>query len=140
MDAVVACADLVNRAGGTEFEIGWTCPHTPDEEDGHNCDRVSWWAHARWKGTRLTAENHPDPMAAAAALAVRVLDGGRCRCGRIVALQPGAPGCVWRLVGQRWEPGCDQPGVRIQSQMRGDLPAMGHALNREQRRRNRRNH
>ena len=80
--AVVASADLVNQAGGRGFQIGWTCPHVPDEEDGHNCPDVTWYAHAQWKGSRLTVEGHPDPGAAATALAVRVLDGGRCRVAR----------------------------------------------------------
>ena len=136
--AVVASADLVNRAGGRGVQIGWTCPHVPDEEDGHNCPDVTWYAHAQWKGSRLTVEGHPEPGAAATALAVRVLEGGRCRCGERVSLAPGTPGCLWRSTGDRWEPGCDVPGIEIDGGDRGDLPAMGRALNREQRRRARR--
>ena len=137
--AVVASVDLINRAGGKEFQIGWTCPHVPDEEDGHNCPDVTWWAHAKWKGSQLTAEGHPEPGSAARALAVLVLDGGQCKCGKRATLIADAPGCLWRLVGDRWVPGCDVPGIEIDGADWGDVPAMGRALNREQRRRARRN-
>jgi hypothetical protein len=135
-DVLIACTDLADRAGATSFEIGWTCPHTPDEGGGHHCGDETWWAIAQWKGARLMVESHPSPSGAALALAERILTGGACRCGQPVALSDGATGCRWRLTGKRWEPGCDAPPIRVKGR-RGDLPAIERALNREQRRRKR---
>ena len=137
IDAVVACADLVGRAGGTEFQVGWDCPHVPGESDGHNCPDVTWWAHATWRGSRLTRDGFPSPDLACLALAERILDGGHCRCGQPVALTDDATGCRWRLTGQRWESSCTSDPIRVHGK-RGDVDAMERAFNRTQRRRNRR--
>lgn len=131
-DVVVACADLIGRAGGKSIEIGWACPHTPDT--AHNCPDVTWWAQAQWNGARLIRDGHPTPDSACLALAIRVLDGARCRCGEPVALTDTAHGCRWRLVGQRWEPSCHVGPIHVPGP-RGDVAAMGRALNRKQRRR-----
>jgi hypothetical protein len=85
-DAMVAAADLVGRSGARSFQVGWDCPHTPDEEDGHTCPDVTWHAHAQYRGARLTEERHRGPVEAAEALARRLLTGATCRCGRLATL------------------------------------------------------
>jgi glutathione S-transferase len=133
-DAVVACADLVGRAGAREFEMGWTCPHVPDELAPHTCPEVTWHAAAFYLGARIVTGRHRSPSTAALALAERLLRGTTCRCGKPVTLADAADGCRWRLVGQRWEPGCDAPPVHI-SGTRGDHAAMQRAFaNRAERR------
>ncbi len=126
-DVVVACADLVGRAGAAGFELGWDCPHTPGEPDGHSCPDVTWYAHATYQGARIIIADRHTPTEAAMALTVRLLDGATCRCGEPVTLADGRPGCRWRLVGQRWEPGCDAPPVRVNGP-RGDHAAMVRAM------------
>jgi hypothetical protein len=127
-DIVVACADLVGRAGAVEFEIGHVHDDMPVEEAG-------WYAHAKYRGMRITAQDHRSPTGAALALAERLLRGAACRCGVPVALSDDAQGCRWRLLGQRWEPGCDAPPLTVQGG-RGDYAAMVRALgNRADRRR-----
>lgn len=147
-DAVIACAELAGRAGAREFEMAWDCPHVPDEpeagpdgwvvRDGHNCHQVTWAAHATFKGARIQTAGHQTPTAAAMDLAERLLTDAICRCREPVALSDERPGCRWRLVGHRWEPGCDVPPVTVHGD-RGDLEAMQAALdaapaNRAQRR------
>jgi hypothetical protein len=127
-DVVVACADLAGRAGVTEFTIGCIRDDVPAAEAG-------WYASVSYRGTRLIAQDHRSPEGAALALAQRILSGGACRCGATVALADGQPGCRWRLAGQRWEPGCDAPPIRLGAGLRGDLHGMQTAMNREQRRR-----
>lgn len=129
-DAVIACADLVGRAGATEFQIGYLHDDVP-------ADQAGWYAHAQYKGARITAEDHPGPAEAADALACQLLAGARCRCGRLVALSDhgavafegqmadgstwsveearAAGQCRWRRVGPRWEMGCPD----------GETPAAG---------------
>lgn len=120
-DVVIACADLVGRAGARDFEIGYVHDDVPVEEAG-------WYAHASYQGARLQAQDHRSPSAAALALAERILSGGTCRCGRPVALADGQTGaCRWQLLGKRWEPGCDAPSVKVAGR-RGDLDAMHAAL------------
>lgn len=122
---VLACADLVGRAGARQFEIGYLHDDVPVEEAG-------WYCHAMYRGARLQVENQPGPAAAASALAQKLLTGAKCRCGRLVALRRGeafaffttrladgtqwtageaasAGQCLWRLVGDRWEPSCPVP-------------------------------
>jgi hypothetical protein len=119
-DAVVACADLVGRAGASGFEIGYLHDDVPVEEAG-------WYASASYKGARLMADEHRSPTAAAMALAERILGGAACRCGKPVALNDEQPGCRWTLMGKRWEPGCDAPPLRVKGE-RGDHAAMVRAL------------
>ena len=126
-DAVVACADLVGRAGASGFEMGWTCPHVPDGPDDHNCPDVTWHAHAQYQGARIMTDEHQSPSTAALALAQRLLDGAKCRCREPVTLSDAQPGCRWQLVGKRWEPGCDVEPVRVDG-ARGDHAAMVRAM------------
>lgn len=121
IDAVTACADLVGRAGGLGFEIGYVHDDVPVDEAG-------WYAHAMYLGARLTAENHASPSAAAQGLAERILRSARCKCGQPVRLNDTSPGCRWRLVGAKWEPGCDAPAIHVEGR-RGDVAAMTRALN-----------
>jgi hypothetical protein len=123
-DAVLACTHLAERSGATQFEIG----HLHDDVPVHE---AAWYAVAHFRGARLTAENHTSPAAAAMALATRLLSGATCRCGKPVTLG-GSGGCPWRLAGQRWEPGCDAPPIRVQGQ-RGDVEAMNRAMRRASR-------
>lgn len=125
-DAVMAAADLASRAGASGFQIGHT-----DPAEGP----VTWYATAEYDDNAITASGHPDPSAAATALARRILTGGKCRCGGLVALSISgafappdtatmldgsdpralrdAPQCLWILEGRRWEPGCDVPPVTL---------------------------
>lgn len=127
-DTVLACADLVGRAGAVEFEMGWDCPHAPDVADDHNCGRETWHAVAKYRGARITAEGHRSPSGAALALAERLLTGATCRCQQPVSLSDAKPGCRWRLVGRTWEPGCDEPSIHIGAGNRGNWSAMQRAL------------
>lgn len=130
-DAVVACADLVGRAGASGFEIGHIRDDCPVEEAG-------WYAVAFYKGARITTDEHRSPSTAALALAERLLGGATCRCGRVVALSDAAEGCRWTLVGKVWQPGCDVESIHVPGE-RGDHAAIVAALreqvgNRAQRR------
>lgn len=127
-DAVLACADLVGRAGASKFEIGYLHDDVPIDEAG-------WYATAFYRGTRLTAEDHASPSLAAQALAERLLADAGCRCGERVVLTDGRPGCRWRLMGQRWEPGCTAPPIHVDGE-RGNHAALAEAwsANRAQRR------
>jgi hypothetical protein len=129
-DAVMACIGLVDRCGATDFEVGYLHDDVPVEQAG-------WWASAQFKGARIIAENHQSPVLACQALAERLLRGATCRCRRPVTLSGGRDGCRWRLVGARWEPGCDVPPLRVQGQ-RGDHAAMERALAQPMNRRDRR--
>lgn len=124
-DALLAAADLASRAGASGFHIGYNPDSTP----------VTWFAVAEYGPRELAAEGYPDPASAATALAVRILSGGKCRCGGLVALSvdgawaPGdsatmldgsdpaalrnAPQCLWILEGARWTPGCDAPPLPL---------------------------
>ena len=119
-DAVLACADLVGRAGARDFEIGFMRDDVPVAEAG-------WYAVATYQGARVITDEHRSPTTAAMALAERLLTGATCRCGKPVALADGSAGCRWRLVGKRWEPGCDVPPVHVKGE-RGDHAAMVRAL------------
>jgi len=120
-DAVVACADLVDRTGAAGFEIGYVNDDVPVEEAG-------WYAHASFRGARIMTENHRSPSSAALALGERLLAGGMCRCGQLVTLADDQAGCRWRLMGKRWEPGCDAEPIHMSEGTRGDLGAMQAAM------------
>lgn len=130
-DVVVACVDLIGRAGASGFEMGYLHDDVPIEEAG-------WYAHAQYRGARITVEDHRSPTGAALALAERMLRGATCRCRQPVTLSDGGEGCRWRLIGKRWEPSCDVESLHIKGQ-RGDHAAMTAALaqpmNRAERRR-----
>jgi hypothetical protein len=123
-DAVIAVADLAGRAGAKQFQIGYLHDNVPVEE-------AAWYAHAQYLGTRLSVDNHRSPQDAALALAQRILLDGLCRCGRRVSLHGGVKGtCRWRLVGKRWESGCDAEAIGIDAAERGNLTAMQQAMRR----------
>ena len=139
-DLIAACVRLAQRAGATSWELRWDCPHLPfedpAEEDGHNCDGVTWAATVEYIGARIF-EGGPTAHEAALALAVRLMSGAMCRCGRTVTLgeHGGKSKCRWRLEGDQWIPGCDADPVTIAK--RGDYDAMMAAFsggNRAQRR------
>jgi hypothetical protein len=116
--AIVACVDLTGRAGASKFEIGCLNDDPADP---------SWYASAFYRGMRIMVEDHRTPAEAATALAAQILIGGTCRCRRPVTLSDGE-GCRWRLVGARWEPGCDVESVLMKAGQRGDYAAMKTAL------------
>lgn len=102
-DAVVAAAELAGRCGARELEVGWLHDGVPAEEAG-------WYAHAQFRGARITEEGHRGPLEALEALARRLMAGATCRrCGQPVRLSDGEPGCRWTRMGKRWEPGCGLP-------------------------------
>jgi hypothetical protein len=103
MDAVVAVADLVARAGGREFEIGHL-------EDGVPVEQARWYATARFKGAMLIADEKAGPDEAADALARRILSGGKCTyCHKTVVLNLTKPNkqCLWHRDGNAWVQGCN---------------------------------
>ena len=119
-DQVIAAVDLCGRAGARSFQIGYLYDDVPSEQAG-------WYAHAQYKGVRITADDCPSPGAAAEELARKLLTGAKCGCGRLVALsdvgavaferpvmadgtvftteQATAAGqCRWTRTGDRWNP------------------------------------
>lgn len=135
-DAVVAGADLVGRTGATDFEVGYIHDDVPAEEAG-------WYAHAKYRGARITTDDHRGPVEAVEALARRLLEGGKCtRCGGVVALSDAgamvyptatladgtrwdletaraAGMCRWTRNGRRWVAGCTAAHPRQPGQKRG---------------------
>jgi hypothetical protein len=118
-DAVIACADLVGRTGARGFQCGYLT------EEGAG----DWYAYAAYRGARVTVEGYPGPSEACDGLARRLLEGGRCACGKLVALsdsgavafasaamadgsewtagQAAAAGqCRWTRMGKRWVSAC----------------------------------
>jgi hypothetical protein len=112
-DMVIACADLVGRAGATKFEIGHLHDDVPIE-------RAGWYATAFYRGTRVSCDNQPSPTAAAHGLSEQLLAGATCRCGQ----SDHREGCRWRLIGPRWEPSCDAPPMKVPRDKHGDPVAM----------------
>lgn len=126
-DRLLAAVDLIGRTGATEYEGGYLHDDVPSEQAG-------WWATARYKGTKVTEENHPGPVEATEALAMRLMSGGKCQhCQGAVTLSrdgvmvyPGATSpidgsvvwteesaraartCLWERRGRRWVRGCEQ--------------------------------
>lgn len=116
---------LVGNAGARNLEVGYLHDDVPSEEAG-------WYATALYQGAKIMVEDHPGPVEAVEALAEKLLIGARCQwCQGLVALgtagavaYPGSPmadgskmpedpeviramgQCLWRRVGDRWEPGC----------------------------------
>src|SRR5262249_5673931 len=89
-----------------------------------------WWAYVVFRGARVQVDGHADPHGAALALSIRILRGAVCKCGRSIAIADGLAGsCRWRLVGNRWEPGCEAPPIKVQAP-RGDHAAMREAFRR----------
>lgn len=102
------------------LEIGYLHNNVPIEN-------AAWYVVVTYRGHRLITDQHRSPSAAATALAERLLGNAQCRCGQLVTLSDEADGCRWRLVGKRWEPGCDAPKVTVAG-VRGDHRAMARAF------------
>lgn len=124
-DAFFAAADLVGRTGAKEFQFGYLNDDPPHQ----------WYAHAQYKGARITAEDCAGPVEAAETLARKLLTGGKCTsCGGLIALsgsgayafrspvmadgsrwtaqEAAAAGqCRWTRMGRRWEAGCKRAGT-----------------------------
>lgn len=122
---LTAGVTLIGHTGAKTLEIGYLHDDVP-------ADQAGWWASAQYQGAKLTVEDHRSPADAVEALAEKILTGGRCQwCQGLVALgtagavaYPGSPmvdgtvmpsdpeqiralgQCLWRLRGDRWEPGC----------------------------------
>lgn len=102
-DALTAAMDLVGRTGARQFEFGYLHEDVPVEE-------ADWWAHAQYRGVRISVEHKQGPIEAVEALARRLLDGGLCRrCGQPIRLSDEGQGCRWTRNGPKWTPGCDLP-------------------------------
>jgi hypothetical protein len=137
-DIITACVRLAERAGSRSWELAWECPHLPEaeHEERHRCEAITWVATAEYAQGPIT-ERAATPHEAALALAVRLMDGAACRCGRDVTLSANSSSkrCRWRLEGDAWMPGCTAPP--LEAGARGDYVGMLAALgggNREQRR------
>lgn len=120
-EASAAAIELVGRTGATGLEVGWL----------DNNPAARFYAHAQYRGARITADNHPTPEAALEALTIRLLHGGRCTsCHKIIAMSDApvplpqvmldgdvvdedterARGlCRWNREGPHWIPGCGTP-------------------------------
>lgn len=102
-DALIAGVELAGRAGAQDTTIGWLHDDVPFEEAG-------WFAHAQFRGARVTVQEHRGPVEAVEALARRLLAGATCRrCGKPISLSDGPDVCRWTRMGKRWESGCDLP-------------------------------
>jgi hypothetical protein len=120
-DITYATADLIGRSGATELQIGYLDENVPSH-------LARWYATARYRGTRITADEHTSPQDALTALARQVLEHGQCQgCGGVVTLtpepittafgrtlldgnrlevDPSTRTCMWVREGRRWEMGC----------------------------------
>ncbi|HEY2089869.1 MAG TPA: hypothetical protein VGH54_28095 [Mycobacterium sp.] len=119
-EELTADADLMARIGASGLEIGYT---------GGDLSEEKWFAFVRYSGARIMVDNQAGPMEAMEALAIRVLTGARCSCGKLVTLdgigavaftQPRmADGtvfpiaeaiaggqCHWKRTGRRWSSEC----------------------------------
>ena len=115
---VVACAGLLGRAGAKDMELGYT----------GDDDNPRWYVQARYQGTRLIAQDHASPATACQELVHTLLRSALCRCGRRVTFAYKSGRCLWRLVVDRWEPGCDVAPLVMPKGSRGDLAAMRRAV------------
>lgn len=127
-DRLIAAVDLIGRAGARGYEGGYLHDDVPIEEAG-------WWAHAQYAGRHVVVEDQRDPVEATEKLALKLLNGGRCACGKVASSeeagwwahdqtmadgtkwtegqQAQAGVCTWRRVGPKWLPGCGKRGPRV---------------------------
>lgn len=121
-EALFAAVDLVGRAGGKSFEVGYL-------NEVSIMELADWWASALVRGNKFTVEHKTSPIEAAEALAIELLSGAQCMCGKLVALSADgafafahanlvdgrrwnaedaakAGQCRWRRVGARWYSAC----------------------------------
>jgi hypothetical protein len=103
-DRLVAVADAIARSGAREFEVG----HLEDD----STPLARWYATATYRGTKVFADEHADPVAAAEELLAKLLVGGQCvSCERLVTLPDESSAgssarCTWARHGDMWVPGC----------------------------------
>lgn len=133
-DVLLACVDLIGRAGAKNFEIGYL---NDADDPAYATHGAQWWAKAQYQGHRISVDGFALPDTAAEALARKVLKGAKCRCGRLVRLAGAhaafahldaemadgtrwtadeakrAGQCEWRRIGPKWEPSCDAPPIRL---------------------------
>lgn len=113
LDAIVASAELVGRAGGKDFEVGFLDEDAPIEQ-------ARWWASATFNGAKVIVDEQPSGALACELLARKLLDGGMCtHCKRVVRIRPqgyvdpawnlgkGTKACSWERVGPTWKRGCE---------------------------------
>lgn len=110
LDAILASAELVGRAGGSDFAVGYERDDVPLEEAG-------WWASATFKGKEVKVVEQRSGALACEILARNLLDGGLCtHCRRVVRIRPqgyvedvykGPKPCAWHRVGPTWKRGCE---------------------------------
>lgn len=127
--AVIAAADLVERSGGREFQIGYLYDEGDPEFDERG---PCWYASVTYRGARLFSEDHPMPAPACDHLAAQILDGGMCQfCQRRTVVSTTPTGqfvparggdCIWRRDDDVWLAGC------------GGQPSSRHGMNRARRR------
>jgi hypothetical protein len=101
-DAMDAALNLIGRTGAHGMGVGYLHDDVP-------ADRAGWYAHAQYRGARITAQDHVGPVEAVEALARRLLDGALCtHCGQRIALAdfPGKR-CRWTRRGPQWVRGCE---------------------------------
>lgn len=121
-DALLAAVDLVGRTGAHEMQVGFLHDDVPSEQ-------ANWWAHAQYRGARVSVEHHTGPVQALEGLAERLLTGGKCnKCGKLTTIRSDggivypdaqlADGsrvdlnearqgfCQWRRIERRWVRGC----------------------------------
>jgi hypothetical protein len=109
-DAILACAELVGRAGGDEFKVGY-------EDETKRVEDARWFAQASFQGKLVRVEEQPSGALACEFLARQLLDGGLCtHCRRVVRIRPqgyiedvykGPKPCAWHRVGPTWKRGCE---------------------------------
>jgi hypothetical protein len=102
-EAIAAACELIGRTGARALEIGFLHDDVPIED-------AAWWAHAQYRGGRVTVEGKRSPGHALDALLVRLLDGATCRwCGRPVTNRAGGNAskrCRYRREGATYVRGC----------------------------------
>lgn len=116
-DFLIALGDLVLRSGATAVEFD-TIRDDPADP--------GWFVTLRSRGARISVEGYPTAATAAIAMAMRILSGASCKCTRKVVLHDDPAGCRWKLMGDRWEPGCTAPSIRVIGE-RGDHAAVAAA-------------
>jgi hypothetical protein len=102
-ELLIAATDLVRRTGCIDLEVG----HSDDAGR-------KWYAVARYQGAKIIYES-TGPDLAAFGLAVKLIDGGRCKCGRLASLVGDSdPGhCRWSREGKRFNSDCDAPPMTV---------------------------
>ncbi len=98
-DVLFAALDLVGRTGARELQIGYLHDDVP-------VDQAGWFATVLYRGVKVIEQDHRGPVEAAEALARRLMTGGQCRCGALVALSDAgafAYGSARLLDGTPWD-------------------------------------